>query len=153
MQEANVEEQVKISDFYGSKKFWAVFVFFFNRTKIFFFSFSIQQGLWYQFTYFVRSVVFLHSVDYSYSAFLSVFIIGSLQSTRAISLINSPIIWGRWITYRSECKPSHQYLLVCHLEEDWLLFRSLYQSCCQKLKPEYTFQKPVQLKAKKSMST
>ena len=28
MQEANVEEQVKISDFYGSKKFWAVFVFF-----------------------------------------------------------------------------------------------------------------------------
>ena len=37
MQEANVEEQVKISDFYGSKKFWAVFVFFLIGQKIFFF--------------------------------------------------------------------------------------------------------------------
>jgi hypothetical protein len=101
----------------------------------------------------VRSVVFLLSVDYSYSAFLSVFIISSLQSTRAISLINSPIILGWWITYPSECKPSHQYLLVCHLEEDWLLFIILCQSCCQKFNPEYTFQHPVLLKAKKSMPT
>jgi len=43
MQEANVEEQVKISDFCGSKKFWAVFIFFLIGQKFFF---LIQHWFW-----------------------------------------------------------------------------------------------------------